>query len=163
MEYLPRNRQSAGLVLGLTSLNALAYNMVHSLMIKRTSATTTTVLGMVKIVGLLLLSAFLLGEGRELTPSMLLGCAVALTGFGLYSHARLVGGRAAASRLISLDADKAERSYDLEASGQATVTLAGPTSGAGLGSKHTGLKHAASASSINLVALHRPPTKDVAA
>ena len=35
---------------------------VHSLMIKKTSAVTTTVLGEVKIVGLLILSAMLLGE-----------------------------------------------------------------------------------------------------
>lgn len=35
---------------------------IHSLMIKRTSAVTTTVLGEVKIVGLMLLSALLLGE-----------------------------------------------------------------------------------------------------
>ncbi len=49
-------------IMAITSVNALAYNMVHSLMIKRTSAVTTTVLGEVKIVGLLVLSALLLGE-----------------------------------------------------------------------------------------------------
>lgn len=42
-------------------------------MIKKTSAVTTTVLGEVKIVGLLLLSAMLLGEGREFTAKMTLG------------------------------------------------------------------------------------------
>lgn len=42
--------------------NALAYNVVHYLMIQRTSAVTTTVLGEIKIVGLLMLSAVLLGE-----------------------------------------------------------------------------------------------------
>lgn len=45
----------------ITSVNAVCYNMVHSLMIKHTSAVTTTVLGEVKIVGLLMLSAMLLG------------------------------------------------------------------------------------------------------
>jgi hypothetical protein len=41
---------------------ALAYNLVHQLMIKNVSAVATTVLGEVKIVALLLLSATLLGE-----------------------------------------------------------------------------------------------------
>ena len=44
------------------SINALCYNVVHYLMIQMTSAVTTTVLGEVKIVGLLLLSIMLLGE-----------------------------------------------------------------------------------------------------
>ena len=45
----------------LTCVNALLYNVVHYLMIQRTSAVTTTVLGEIKIVGLLFASAFLLG------------------------------------------------------------------------------------------------------
>lgn len=44
-----------------TSIIALSYNIVHSIMIQQTSAVTTTVLGQAKIVGLLLLSALLLG------------------------------------------------------------------------------------------------------
>lgn len=44
------------------SINALCYNVVHYLMIQMTSAVTTTVLGEVKIVGLLLLSIMLLGK-----------------------------------------------------------------------------------------------------
>ena len=39
----------------VSSLNALAYNLVHAALIQRTSAVTTTVLGEVKIVGLLVL------------------------------------------------------------------------------------------------------------
>lgn len=50
------------LVLVCSSIVALTYNVVHSLMIQKTSAVTTTVLGEIKIVGLLLLSALLLGE-----------------------------------------------------------------------------------------------------
>ena len=38
-----------------------ADNIVHYLMIQRTSAVTTTVVGEIKIIGLLLLSALLLG------------------------------------------------------------------------------------------------------
>lgn len=49
-----------GLLL-LGCANALAYNVIHYLMIQRTSAVTTTVLGEIKIVGLLLLSSLLLG------------------------------------------------------------------------------------------------------
>lgn len=58
-------------VVGATSANAIAYNLVHSLMIQRTSAVATTVLGEVKVLALLALSAGLLGErlgggvGRE--------------------------------------------------------------------------------------------------
>ena len=48
------------MIMAVTSINALAYNMIHSLMIKKTSAVTTTVLGELKIVGLLVLSALLL-------------------------------------------------------------------------------------------------------
>ena len=44
------------------SINALSYNVVHYLMIQMTSAVTTTVLGEVKIIGLMVLSVLLLGE-----------------------------------------------------------------------------------------------------
>lgn len=44
------------------SVNALSYNVVHYLMIQMTSAVTTTVLGEVKIIGLLVLSVLLLGK-----------------------------------------------------------------------------------------------------
>ena len=46
----------------VTSSIALSYNLVHSLMIQRTSAVTTTVLGEIKIVGLMLASYLILGE-----------------------------------------------------------------------------------------------------
>ena len=45
-----------------SSIVALSYNVIHSIMIQKTSAVTTTVLGEIKIVGLLLLSALLLGQ-----------------------------------------------------------------------------------------------------
>ena len=48
-------------IMVLTSVNALAYNVVHNAMIKLTSAVTTTVIGEAKIVGLFVLSALLLG------------------------------------------------------------------------------------------------------
>jgi len=51
-------------IIVLSSVNAVTYNLVHSLMIKRSSAVTTTVLGEIKIVGLLILSALILDEGK---------------------------------------------------------------------------------------------------
>ena len=52
--------ESYAVILG-TSAIALAYNIVHSLMIQQTSAVTTTVIGQAKIIGLLMLSAIILG------------------------------------------------------------------------------------------------------
>lgn len=51
-------------------MNALLYNVVHYLMIQRTSAVTTTVLGEIKIIGLLVASAFLLGALCSIIPSL---------------------------------------------------------------------------------------------
>ena len=51
----------SGLLL-LGCVNAVAYNLVHSLVINITSAVTTTVIGEMKIVLILVLSALLLGE-----------------------------------------------------------------------------------------------------
>lgn len=49
-------------ILITTSTLALSYNVVHSLMIHKTSAVTTTVLGQVKIIGVIVTSALVLGE-----------------------------------------------------------------------------------------------------
>lgn len=65
-----------GIIL-LTSAIALSYNVVHSLMIQRTSAVTTTVLGEVKIVGLMLASFIILGALR-CVRSCLLSCVASL-------------------------------------------------------------------------------------
>ncbi len=48
------------MIIVLSSFVALAYNITHNFLLQRTSAVTVTVLGEVKIVGLLLLSAVLL-------------------------------------------------------------------------------------------------------
>lgn len=79
---------------------------IHSLMIKKTSAVTTTVLGEVKIVGLLVLSAMLLGEGKEFTMKMTLGVVLAMTGFAMYSHTKIQNFRDSMQpRVISLTAN----------------------------------------------------------
>ena len=111
------------------SMVALAYNVVHNLLLQRTSSVAVrvlpwrsgrllvawerygpecklgnspsvhcfasaqvTVLGEVKIVGLLILSAAILpGESSQFTARMTVGCVLAMLGFCLYSNARLVG------------------------------------------------------------------------
>lgn len=65
--YYIQNSTGVLLVLLCSSVVALSYNVIHSLMIQKTSAVTTTVLGEVKIVGLLILSALLLGKPMVLT------------------------------------------------------------------------------------------------
>lgn len=77
-----------GLVL-LGCVNALFYNMVHTYVIKVTSSVTTTVIGEMKIVLILVLSSFMLGEYGIWTWKLLLGSATAVLGFCMYSHAKL--------------------------------------------------------------------------
>ena len=70
--YLRTNQQSVAMIIILSSFVALAYNITHNFLLQRTSAVTVTVLGEVKIVGLLLLSAILLpGEADTSTTKSL--------------------------------------------------------------------------------------------
>ena len=46
---------------------AVLYNIVHSLVIQRTSAVTTPVIGMIKVVAIIILSALILGERNVLS------------------------------------------------------------------------------------------------
>ena len=77
------------MLLLLGSGNALLYNVVHYMMIQRMNATTTTVLGNVKVVGLMLLSSLLFGETKEWGVRMFAGCFTTLSGFAVYSYASL--------------------------------------------------------------------------
>lgn len=105
MAYWPSHINGAAFIILVSSVNAVCYNLVHSLMIKKTSAVTTTVLGEVKIVGLLVLSAMLLGEGKEFTLKMTVGCGLAMSGFALYSHTKIIKFREGLQpRVISLSA-----------------------------------------------------------
>lgn len=57
-----------------------------------------TVLGEVKIVGLLILSAIILpGESSQFTAKMTVGCVLAMLGFCLYSNTKLMMARRAAA------------------------------------------------------------------
>lgn len=96
-DYAPVHGREACFIALATSAIALTYNVVHSLMIQRTSAVTTTVLGEAKIVGLLLLSYVVLGEKKAFSLKMTVGCLTAMFGFCLYSHAKLAVAAAAAS------------------------------------------------------------------
>eukprot|EP00889_Picochlorum_renovo_P008949 jgi/Picre1/35979/NNA_003436.t1 len=76
-------------ILLVTSVNAVMYNIVHYLMIKNSSSVTTTVLGEIKVVGLLILSTQILNEGKEFTYRMTIGCAIAMLGFIAYSQVKI--------------------------------------------------------------------------
>eukprot|EP00192_Tetraselmis_astigmatica_P005891 CAMPEP_0117695964 /NCGR_PEP_ID=MMETSP0804-20121206/28427_1 /TAXON_ID=1074897 /ORGANISM="Tetraselmis astigmatica, Strain CCMP880" /LENGTH=455 /DNA_ID=CAMNT_0005510085 /DNA_START=62 /DNA_END=1428 /DNA_ORIENTATION=+ len=71
------------------SINAVLYNVVHYLMIQRISSTGTCVVGQVKILGLLVISSFLLGESSEWTALLGIGATIAMAGFVWYSHVNL--------------------------------------------------------------------------
>ncbi|KAL3131780.1 hypothetical protein ABBQ38_007497 [Trebouxia sp. C0009 RCD-2024] len=70
------------------SINALSYNVVHYLIIQMTSAVTTTVVGEVKIIGLMILSILLLRGSSIFTTHTTVGVLLALAGFCLYSHCK---------------------------------------------------------------------------
>jgi len=69
--------------------NAVVYNWVHNKVIAMTSATTTTVLGNVKVAMLVLFSRVLFGETKDWSWEMAVGALVALGGFAVYSFAKL--------------------------------------------------------------------------
>ena len=58
--YAADNGPAALVIILASSMLALAYNLVHNFLLQRTSSVTVTVLGEVKIVGLLVLSAMFL-------------------------------------------------------------------------------------------------------
>ena len=60
-QYMEVHGGHVYILLILSSMLALSYNVVHSLMILHTSAVSTTVIGEAKIIGLLILSYFILG------------------------------------------------------------------------------------------------------
>ena len=81
----------------LGCFNAVAYNWVHNKVIAATSATTTTVLGNVKVAMLVLFSRILFGETKDWSWGMAGGAGVALAGFAMYSFAKLRAMRRAAA------------------------------------------------------------------
>ncbi len=59
--YCSKHGFSTRSIILATSIVALLYNLVHSRLIHKTSAVTVTVLGEIKVIGILILSAWLLG------------------------------------------------------------------------------------------------------
>ena len=81
-----------------------------------------TVLGEVKIVGLLILSAMILpGESSQFTAKMTVGCVLAMLGFCLYSNTKLVMARRAAAGQ-GQPAKQAKQGEDME-EGQALLQV----------------------------------------
>lgn len=62
MLFAADNGYGVLLVILCSSAIALLYNVVHALLIKQTSAVTVTVLGQLKVVGLIVVSAIVLGK-----------------------------------------------------------------------------------------------------
>ena len=85
--------ESVGVIV-VTSTIALSYNLVHSLMIQRTSAVATTVLGEIKIVGLMLASYLILGKWPSTTPACMARAQPALF------QCRSAAGRACSQVLV---------------------------------------------------------------
>ncbi|KAL4856523.1 putative sugar phosphate/phosphate translocator [Chlorella vulgaris] len=110
--YWPSHQEGAGLIMLVSSIMAIAYNLVHALMIKNVSVVATTVLGEFKIICLLVLSAMLLGEGSEFTFKMTLGCLLAMGGFAAYGHIKIKAAREGVKPPLLATSGSADR--DLE-------------------------------------------------
>ena len=63
--YWSVHKSESVMVICSTCVLALLYNIVHAALIHKISATTVTVLGEVKIIGVLLLSAWILGKQHQ--------------------------------------------------------------------------------------------------
>ena len=92
-----------------------------------------TVLGEVKIVGLLILSAMILpGESSQFTAKMTVGCVLAMLGFCLYSNTKLVMARRAAAGQAGqpakqgLDMEEGEALLQVRGTGSLTLREASP-------------------------------------
>lgn len=72
-------------------------------------------LGEIKIVGLLLLSAAVLpGESSQFTARMTAGCVLAMLGFCLYTHAKMAASRKTAAAAAATQKAAHEDRMDIE-------------------------------------------------
>ena len=139
-EYAPLHGRDAYIIILATSAVALSYNVVHSLMIQQTSAVTTTVLGEVKIVGLMVLSYVLLGEKKAFTVKMSIGCLTAIAGFCMYSHAKLAAVNGAAAPAADVQLGRLASEHMARLGGRASSNGAAAGEGAPLVPRHKGEK-----------------------
>lgn len=94
-EYARSRADIALAVLVGTCFLAVVYNVVLYQTIRRLSAIGSAVLGNVKVVVLLLLSSFVMGEMKEWSQQQLLGCLLTFGGAAAYSSLKLAAASAA--------------------------------------------------------------------
>eukprot|EP00884_Botryococcus_braunii_P009675 jgi/Botrbrau1/18709/Bobra.0386s0035.1 len=86
---VPLQGQQIAAMFLISSLLAITHNLVNYKLVQHTSAVSATVIGEVKTITLIVLSAFLLGEKSIFTPQLTGGCIIAMLGFCWYSHCKL--------------------------------------------------------------------------
>lgn len=89
VEYFARDHYLSLAIILVGSVIAAAYNVVHYALVAITDPVSTCVLGQIKVIAIMVLSAACLGEGRDFTPPMIAGCICAVLGFSFYSWARV--------------------------------------------------------------------------
>jgi hypothetical protein len=110
-EYASTRPGPAAMIVLSTSVLAGMYNVVHNDLVKITDPVTTCVLGQLKIVALMVLSALILGEGKDFNQRMSVGCAAAILGFSIYSWAKIktIPGGSAQPRTPARSSARAKR------------------------------------------------------
>jgi drug/metabolite transporter (DMT)-like permease len=89
IEYIQGNPWESFWILSCASVVASLYNVIHTELVGHVGPVTTTVLGQVKIVSLMLLSMFVFGERKIFSMDMIWGCVLSVVGFCIYGWARM--------------------------------------------------------------------------
>lgn len=89
IEYIQGNPWESFWILSCASVVASLYNVIHTELVGHVGPVTTTVLGQVKIVSLMLLSMFVFGERTTFSMDMMWGCVLSVFGFSMYGWARM--------------------------------------------------------------------------
>lgn len=89
VSYVKENPYVSIWIVMSASMVASLYNVVHTELVGHVGPVTTTVLGQVKIVSLMILSVLMLGENTSYSVSMIFGCVLSFIGFSLYGWARM--------------------------------------------------------------------------
>ncbi|KAK9830940.1 hypothetical protein WJX81_008324 [Elliptochloris bilobata] len=76
VESLAVNGKAIAIMFGMSSALAVTHNLVNYKLVQHTSAVSATVIGEVKTIALIILSAFLLGEKSIFTLQLTIGCVV---------------------------------------------------------------------------------------
>ena len=89
IEYMTKHPLESFWILVCASVVAAMYNIVHTELVGHVGPVTTTVLGQVKIVSLMLLSMFAFGERNVFSMNMIWGCVLSVIGFCMYGWAKV--------------------------------------------------------------------------